>query len=359
MLWIAACGALHAVTVTSQPWGKDPAGNAVDLYTLKDKGAEVTLTTYGARVVSISVPDKDGKMSSVVLGAPDLDGYVRGRVPYAGSTVGRYGNRIAGGEFKLNGSTYDTPKNNGPNTLHGGNMGFDRKVWTAKPTASGVTMTLASPDGDMGFPGNVDVSVDFELHLEHGAPALTITYNATTDKPTVINLTNHSYFNLANDPATPVFDDIARVDADNYTPFNATSIPIGTIDAVAGTPYDFRKAHPIGQSIPDRGYDNNFVLNQHKPSQAVAEVSDPTTGRAVQVFTDQPGLQFYVPKSPPTPPNSNMPANMPPRRGTAAFCLETQHFPDSPNQPSFPTTTLLPGKPFHSTTTYVFTIKKS
>ena len=353
--WMAAGVTLHAVTVTSQPWGKDQAGNPVDLYTLKDKNAEVQLTTYGARIVSISVPDKSGQMSSVVLGSPDLDGYLRGRVPFAGSTVGRFGNRIAGGEFHLDGKTYETPKNNAGNTLHGGTMGFDRKVWTAKPTASGVIMTLASPDGDMGFPGNLTVSVDFELRRQHGAPALSIAYTAITDQPTVINLTNHSYFNLADDPSTPVFDDIARIDADKYTPFDAKSIPTGTIEPVEGTPFDFREAHPIGKSIPDRGYDNNFVLREHKASTAVAEVSDPVSGRDVQVFTDQPGLQFYVPKSPPPPPNSNMPV----RRGPAAFCLETQHFPDSPNQPNFPTTTLMPGSPFHSTTTYVFTIKRN
>ena len=357
MLWIAGAPALYAVTVTSQAWGKDPAGNAVDLYTLKDKNAEVQLTTYGARIVSISVPDKDGKMSNVVLGSPDINGYIRGRVPYAGATVGRYANRISGGEFKLDGKTYETPKNNAGNTLHGGNMGFDRKVWTARPTASGVIMTLVSPDGDMGFPGNVTASVDFELHRQHGAPALSIAYTATTDQPTVINLTNHSYFNLANDPSTPVFDDIARIDADKYTPFNATSIPTGTIDTVEGTPFDFRQPHPIGKSIPDRGYDNNLVLRDHKPTQAVAEIRDPATGRDIQVFTDQPGLQFYVPKSPAPPPNANLPPNI--RRGPAAFCLETQHFPDSPNQPGFPSTTLLPGKPFHSTTTYVFTIKRN
>ena len=364
LLLVTIAAPLHAATVTSQPWGKDSAGNAVDLYTVTDKDAVLQVTTYGARIVAINVPDKDGKVSSVVLNSPDIDGYVRGRVPYEGATVGRFGNRIAGGQFQLNGKTYNTPKNNGPNTLHGGPQGFDRKVWTAKPTTSGVIMTLVSPDGEMGFPGNVNVSVYFELHREKGSPAVTITYSATTDAPTVINLTNHSYFNLANDPATPVFDDIAQIHADKYTPFNPTSIPTGTIDPVEGTPYDFRDAHPIGKSIPDRGYDNNFVLNPHKPTQAVAEVSDPTTGRDIQVFTDQPALQFYVPKSPApppsaNPPNPNMPAGMPPRRGgPAAFCLETQHFPDSPNEPSFPSTTLNPDKPFHSTTTFLFTIKK-
>ena len=355
VFWMAAGGALRAVTVTSEPWGKDQAGNAVDLYTLKDKDVEVKLTTYGARIVSISVPNKSGQMNSVVLGAPDLQGYTMGRVPFAGATIGRFANRIAGGKFSLNGKTYETPKNNGANTLHGGPMGFDRKVWNAKPTAGGVIMSLVSPDGDMGFPGKLTVSVDFELRRQKGAPALSIAYTAQSDQPTVINFTNHSYFNLADDPATPVFNDIARINADKYTPTDPRGIPTGTIDPVEGTPFDFREAHAIGKQIPERGYDNNWVLREHKASAAVAEVSDPVSGRDVQVFTDEPGLQFYVPKFPPPPPNSNLP----PRRGTQAFTLETQHFPDSPNEPSFPTTTLLPGSTFHSTTTYVFTVKRN
>jgi len=373
LLCLSVAGPLHAATVTSEPWGKTQDGAAVDLYTITDKNIEVKIATYGARIISLSVPDKDGKMSSVVLGAPDLNGYVRFGAPaYAGASIGRFANRIAGGQFTLNGKTYTTPKNNGPNTLHGGNGGFDRKVWTAKTTPDGVTMSLTSPDGDMGFPGNLAVSVDFSVKQQKGSPALTITYNASTDAPTVINFTNHSYFNLG-DPATPVFDDIARIDADKYTPVNATAIPTGTNDPVAGSPFDFRTAHAIGQSIPDRGYDHNWVLNAHKPNVAVAEISDPHTGRDVQVFTDQPGLQFYVPKSPapPTPPpaaaanpNSAPPSaptpnpNFRPRPSTNAFTLETQHFPDSPNQPSFPSTVLEPGKPFHSVTTLLFTVKK-
>ena len=352
--WIVSAAALQAVTVTSQPWGTDTAGDAVALYTLKDLNAEVQLTTYGARIVRIRVPDRDGKMSSVVLGSDSLSGYLAGRTPFMGASIGRFANRIAGGEFHLDGKTYEIPKNNAGNALHGGTIGFDRKVWTAKPTTDGVVMTLVSADGDMGFPGNLTVSVTFTLRRQHGAPALVIAYSATTDRPTVVNLTNHSYFNLANDPSTPVFNDIARIDADQYTPLDAKAIPTGTIEPVEGTPFDFRKAHPIAKSIPGRGYDENFVLRKHKASVAVAEVSDPVSGRDVQVFTDQPGLQFYVPKSPGPPPSANAPM----RRGTAAFCLETQHFPDSPNQPGFPSTTVLPGTPFHSTTTYVFTVKR-
>ena len=353
-LWMAGGVALHAASVTAQPWGKDAAGNAVDLYTLKEPNAEVQLTTYGARIVSIRVPDKTGQMSSVVLGSPNLEGYIQGRVPFEGATIGRFANRIAGGKFDLGGKAYEVPKNNGPNALHGGTTGFDKRVWRAKPIKDGVVMTLISADGDMGFPGNLTVSVAFELRRQGVAPALTIRYTAKTDHETVINFTNHSYFNLANDPSTPVFDDIARIEADKYTPLNASQIPTGTIEPVEGTPLDFRDAHPIGKSIPDRGYDHNFVLRQHKASVAVAEVSDPVSGRDIQVFTDQPGLQFYVPKFPGPPPNTNAPV----RRGTAAFCLETQHFPDSPNQATFPTTTLTPGSTFHSTTTYVFTFKR-
>jgi aldose 1-epimerase len=352
--WIASAAALHAVTVTVQPWGADAAGNAVELYALKDLNAEVQLTTYGARIVSIRVPDRSGQMSNVVLGFGTLNGYLEGRNPFMGATIGRFANRIAGGEFHLDGKTYEIPKNNGGNTLHGGTIGFDKKVWSAKSIADGVIMTLVSVDGDMGFPGNLTVSVTFSLRRQHGAPALFIGYTATTDRATVVNLTNHAYFNLANDPSTPVFDDIARIDADRYTPVDAKGIPTGTTEPVEGTAFDFREAHPIAKSIPDRGYDQNLILREHKASVAVAEVSDPVSGRDVQVFTDQPGLQFYVPKFPAPPPSANSSV----RRGTAAFCLETQHFPDSPNQLNFPPTTVQPGTPFHSSTIYVFTVKR-
>src|ERR1039457_6630231 len=277
--WIASAAALHAVTVTVQPWEKDAAGDAVELYTLKDLNAEVQLTTYGARIVSIRVPDRSGQMSNVVLGSGTLNDYLVGRTPFMGATIGRFANRIDGGEFHLDGKTYEIPNNNAGNTLHGGTIGFDRKVWSAKTIANGVVMTLVSADGDMGFPGNLTVSVTFSLRRQHGAPALFIGYTAKTDRATVVNLTNHTYFNLADDPSTPVFDDIARIEADKYTPVDAKGIPTGTIEPVEGTPFDFREAHPIGKSIPDRGYDNNFVLREHKASTAVAEVSDPVSGR--------------------------------------------------------------------------------
>jgi len=223
--WIASAAALHAVTVTAQPWGTDAVGDAVELYTLKDLNAEVQLTTYGARIVNVRVPDRSGQMSSVVLGFATLDSYLEGRNSVMGATIGRFANRIAGGEFHLDGKTYEIPKNNNGNALHGGTVGFDKKVWSAKTIADGVVMTLVSADGDMGFPGNLTVSVTFSLRRHHGAPALFIGYTAQTDRATVVNLTNHTYFNLADNPSTPVFDDIARIDADRYTPVDPRESP--------------------------------------------------------------------------------------------------------------------------------------
>ena len=339
---------LSAATVTSAPWGKDSAGDPVDLYTIAIPHAEVKVTTYGARIVSISVPDRDGKMASVVIGYDSVDGYLNGRTSIMGSTVGRYANRIAGGQFTLDGNTYHIPKNSGNNALHGGTIGFDKKVWSAKVVRDGVEMTLTSPDGDMGFPGNLVVHVTFTLAMRHGNPALTIAYLATTDKPTVLNLTNHSYFNLSGDPQQPVLDDDAIIRADSYTPVD-NSIPTGQIQSVEGTPYDFRTEHPIKQTVPARGYDVNLVLRPKLGNQPAAEVRDPKSGRFVQVFTTQPGVQLYVPLF----------SAAPGRPGQGSFSLETQHFPDSPNQPNFPSTVLRPGKSFNSKTIYVFGVSSS
>ncbi len=357
VLWLAALlfatsGALAATSVTQAAWGKDSAGEAVDLYTVTSPQAEVKISTYGARIVSLRVPDRQGKMGNVVLGFDSVEGYLTPRGSAMGATIGRYANRIAGGEFTLNGATYQIPKNSGKNALHGGPAGFDRKVWSARKVKNGVEMTLVSPDGDMGFPGKLSVRVRFTLESRKGKPALNIEYFATTDKATVINLTNHAYFNLADDVATPVMDHKAMIRADGYTPVDDTGIPTGEIRQVEGTPYDFRAVHAIGDNIPARGYDNNFVLRKTGMAQAAAEVEEPKSGRTVQVFTTEPGLQFYVPRFPAPPPSADGTR----RPGLAAFCLETQHFPDSPNHPNFPTTTLLPGKPFKSTTIYVFGI---
>jgi aldose 1-epimerase len=288
------------------------------------------------------------------VGPDALDGFMTDRTSVNGATIGRYANRIAGGQFTLNGVAYTIPKNNGANALHGGTVGFDRKLWKAIAAKDGVEMTLVSPDGDMGFPGTLTVHVSFTLTQSDGGPALRIHYTAETDKATVINFTNHSYFNLADDGVTPVLEDTARIDADNYTPVapGGGGIPTGAIERVAATRYDFRTMRAIGTGEnPPRGFDNNFVLRPHGEDQAVAEVDDPKSGRTVKVYTTEPGIQFFVPIYPPPPPAADG-ARRPSPPGT--FCLETQHFPDAPNHPQFPSTVLLPGKPFRSTTTYVF-----
>lgn len=339
-----------AATVTRAPWGKDPSGKPVDLYTITMRQAEVKVTTYGARIVSIRVPDREGKMGSVVIGFNSVDGYFSGRTAYMGATIGRYANRIAGGQFTLNGVTYHIPKNAGNNALHGGTIGFNQKVWSAREVPDGVEMTLVSPDGDMGFPGRLVVHVTFTLASRNGNAALTIAYQAATDKPTVINLTNHAYFNLAGegDGQTSVLEDLAKIQADEYTPVDNSAIPTGKVLRVAGTPYDFRVMHPIGERIPKRGYDINLVLHTRNIDEAAAEVEDPRNGRSVRVFTTEPGLQLYVPLFPAVASRGTG------RAPLAAFCLETQHFPDSPNYASFPSTVLLPGKQFESKTIYVF-----
>jgi aldose 1-epimerase len=348
---------IEAATVTHAPWGQDAAGAPVELYTITSAKAEVKITTYGAHIVSLSVPNRSGAMGNVVLGRNSLQEYVSGFGAVMGATIGRFANRIDHGEFTLDGKTYHIPT--GPNgiALHGGTAGFHTKTWSAKEIPDGVEMTLVSPDGDMGFPGTLTATVRFTLSQVHGDPALKIQYTAASDKPTVVNFTNHAYFNLADDTTTPVLADLARIDADSYTPFDNRQIPTGAIDPVAGTPFDFRTAHPIGDKIPERGYDHNFVLRAPGLKSPCMEVDDPTSGRTVKVFTTEPGLQFYVPHFP-SPPAGASGAPAPPRRFSLnAFTLETQHFPDSPNQPNFPSTVLRPGKQFHSTTIFVFGVK--
>jgi len=322
----------------------------VDLFTITAPRIEVKVATYGARIVSIRVPDRTGQMSNVLVGPDSLPGYLENRGSVMGATIGRYANRIAGGEFTLNGAKYSIPKNNNGNALHGGTAGFDRKVWEARSISNGVEMTLASPDGDMGFPGKLTVRVSFTVSERHGNSALVLSYFAETDKPTVLNLTNHAFFNLSDDVTTSVFGDAALINADKYTPVNQTGIPTGAIAPVEGTPYDFRALHAIGEKAPERGYDNNFVLRSTSLEDLAAEVDDAASGRTLQVFTTEPGLQFFVPRFPSPPPAADGAR----RPSLAAFCLETQHFPDSPNQPAFPSTVLPAGKLFQSTTVYVF-----
>jgi aldose 1-epimerase len=337
----------------SKPWGKS------DLYTLRNsKGAEATITTYGARVVTLKMPDKAGKFDDIVLGFDNLDGYLQTPPPpYFGATIGRYGNRIAGGQFMLDGKTYTLAKNNGDNSLHGGKIGFDKVIWTARPggTAS-VAMTYLSKDGEEGYPGNLTATVTYTLTDKN---ELQIEYSATTDKDTVVNLTNHSYFNLAGQGEGDILGHVVMIDADRFTPVDKGLIPTGELQLVDGTPFDFRKPTPIGDRIDAKdpqialgpGYDHNFVLNH---AGLAARVTEPKTGRVMEVVTTEPGLQFYT---------SNfldgtlkgVGGKVYPRR--SAFCMETQHFPDSPNHPAFPSTTLKPGETYHSQTVYRFSVQ--
>ena len=373
---IAACLSLqpfaNAAKVTHAPWGQDASGAPVELYTIASAKAEVKITTYGARIVSLRVPNRSGAMGNVIIGRDKLQDFMSPFAGFNGATIGRFANRIDHGQFTLDGKTYKIPTGQGGIALHGGTAGFHTKTWSAKEIRNGVAMTLVSPDGDMGFPGTLQLTVRFTLAELHGDPSLRIEYEATTDQPTVVNFTNHAYFNLGDDPATPVLNDVAWIDADSYTPFDSRQIPTGEIATVAGTPFDFRTAHAIGDKIPDRGYDHNWVLRAPSLTSAAAEVDDPASGRTVKVYTTEPAFQFYVPHfTPPPPPAGAAPGgppgasgppaapSAPPRRfGLSAFTLETQHFPDSPNHPNFPSTELRPGQKFHSATIFVFGVMR-
>lgn len=347
-----------AITKTS--YGKLPDGTPVELYTLKSEAVEVGITTYGARIVSIKTADRDGKVADIALGYNSLDGYVADNKTYVGAIVGRYGNRIAHGAFSLDGHTYSIPKNNGENTLHGGTIGFDRKVWVAKEVGGGVEFTLVSPDGDQGYPGKLTAHVKYTLKGD----ALHIDYTATTDKDTVVNLTNHAYFNLSGEASGLILGEELTLYADRYTPVDAGLIPTGELAPVEGTPFDFLKPTVIGKRIGDDnaqlkiggGYDHNWVLNGKLGElHPAARVYDPATGRILTVTTTEPGVQFYS--------GNSIPGLFTGKGGVvylknAGFCLETQHFPDSPNEPSFPSTELKPGQTLHSTTVFTFTVEK-
>jgi aldose 1-epimerase len=341
-------------------WGHTADGTAVPIYTLTGAQIEVRVTAYGAHLVSIKAPDRTGKMADVALGYDTLDTYLIKPNPYIGAVVGRYGNRIALGKFTLDGKTYQIPVNNGANALHGGPVGFDAYVWQAKEVPDGVEFTHVSPDGDMGFPGKMTATVRYTLK----GNTLRIDYSAKTDKDTVVNLTNHSYFNLHGDDQGNNLDLKIQIDADRYTPVDAGLIPTGELAPVAGTPLDFRKPEVIGARIDADneqlklagGYDHNFVLNG-KPGtlHLAAIVTDPVSGRKLTVETTEPGVQFYS--------GNFLDGTFTGRHGVkytkhAGFCLETQHFPDSPNHPDFPSTELKPGETMHSTTTFTFGVEK-
>ena len=353
--------------IQEEPFGTID-GQEVKLYTLTNaNGVQARITNYGGIVVSFIAPDKDGEMADVVLGFDSADEYVSKESPYFGCITGRYANRIAKGKFTLDGQEYSLATNNDPNHLHGGDKGFDKRIWEAatEVTADGPSLKLhrVSPDGEEGYPGALDTTVTYTLTEDNG---LRIDYQATTDKPTVLNLTNHSYFNLGGHGSGTILNHELMIAADRYTPIDETSIPLGDLPSVEGTPFDFRKATPIGARIGEEdeqlknglGYDHNFVIKDSRDGklQLVATVHDPESGRLLEVESDEPGLQLYVgnflPKDEP----------MQGKGGKAygyreAFCLEAQTFPDSPNQTQFPSPILRPGETYTQTTIYRLTTR--
>jgi aldose 1-epimerase len=362
MTMSGAAHAANAVQVSKAGFGKLPNGTAAEVFTLKDAALEVKITNYGARVVAIYAKDKNGKADDVVLGYPSVEGYIAegDKKTHFGAIVGRYGNRIRAGKFSLDGHSYQIPPNNNGNALHGGPIGFGDSVWTGKEIADGVEMSLVSKDGDMGFPGTLTAHVRYTL----AGDALHINYSATTDKDTVVNLTNHSYFNLGGNGSGTILDEVLMINADGYTPVDAGLIPVGGVKPVAGTPFDFTKPTPIGARIGAAneqlkiagGYDHNWVLRgKNGEMKLAAKVVDPKTGRTLTVTTTQPGVQFY---SGNFLDGSYKNVNGVPYAKNTGLCLETQHFPDSPNQPGFPTTELKPGETMRSETVFTFGVEK-
>ena len=341
-------------------FGKMSDGQTIDLYTLTNKnGMQVGIINYGGRVVSIRVPDRQGQMADVVLGFDNLDGYL-GNNPYFGAIVGRYANRIAKGRFTLDSVEYKLAQNDGPNSLHGGVKGFDKVVWKATELAkqnSALELAYLSKDGEEGYPGNLSVKVTYTLSDDN---ELWIDYHATTDKDTVLNLSNHSYFNLAGEGNGDILQHVMMIAASRFTPVDATLIPTGELRNVEGTPFDFRQPTAIGARLNNddeqlklgRGYDHNFVLDRKGSGMTLAaRVVEPKSGRVLEVKTDQPGIQFYT--------GNFLDGTIHGKGGKVyghrfAFCLETQHFPDSPNHPSFPSSELKPGETYHYITVFRF-----
>ena len=349
---------MSKLSVSSTSFGNTPEGEA-QLFTLKNtNGLEVDISTFGGTITRWSAPDKDGNFDDVILGFKDLSSY-QGTHPYFGSLVGRYANRIALGKFTLEGKSYSLAINNPPNALHGGPLGFHKKLWSAKSLeekdAVGVVLTLNSPDMEEGYPGNLQVEVTYRLNDKN---ELSIDYKATTDKTTVVNLTNHAYFNLKGEGNGDILDHQLKIFANQFTPVDSTLIPLENHADVANTPFDFREWHLIGervnadfdQIIRGKGYDHNFVLNKNGDDLSVAaQVWEASSGRLLEVKTTQPGMQFYC--------GNFLDGSLTGKKGNKyafrnGFCLETQHFPDSPNHPTFPTTVLKPGETFQSKTIY-------
>jgi aldose 1-epimerase len=348
-------------TISQAPFGKTADGTPVEIYTLRNaKGCEARIMTYGGIVVSLNVPDKNGNFGDVVLGYDKLDDYVKNN-PFFGALVGRYGNRIAKGKFTLDGHEYTLALNNAPNNLHGGPVGFDKRVWKAATllTADGPALQLnyLSKDGEEGFPGNLKVTATYTLTADNG---LLLNYTATTDKATLCNLTQHSYFNLAG--KGDVLNDLVYINADKFTPVDKTLIPTGELKPVEGTPFDFRKPTAVGARINaddeqikfGSGYDHNWVINKPLGKLGlVARVTDPTTGRVMEVLSTEPGVQFYT---------GNYLDNITGKGGWVyqkrnGLCFEPQHYPDSPNHPQFPSAELKPGQTYQNTILYRFLVQ--
>ncbi len=364
MILLLNLNAYGQAKVTKEGFGKTPDGQDADIYTLTNSGgAEVKITNYGGIVTSLRVPDRNGKLDDIVLGFDNLDAYLKGH-PYFGAIIGRYGNRIAKGRFTLHGVEYKLAVNNGENHLHGGTKGFDKVVWNAKPrkvaNGAALELTYLNKDGEEGYPGNLSVKVVYTLT---NANELKIDYSATTDKDTVVNLTHHSYFNLAGQGNGDILNHRLFVNAARFTPTDAGSIPTGELRSVRGTPFDFTRATTIGARINQdyeqlrlgKGYDHNFVLNGKIGTlRRVARVSESTSGRAMEVWTTEPGMQLYS--------GNFLDGTLTGKDGKVyqqryGFCLETQHYPDSPNKPKFPTTVLRKGDRYHTITIYKFSVR--
>jgi aldose 1-epimerase len=345
-------------------FGNLPDGSLADLFTLKNtNGMVVQISNYGGTITNLVVPDKNGKFENVTLACDSLDGYLKG-VPYFGALIGRFGNRIAKGKFSLEGKEYKLAQNNGVNALHGGIKGFDKVLWTATPIDGEepqLKLNYTAADGEEGYPGKLDVEVVYTLQKDN---SLKIDYKAKTDKATVINLTNHAYFNLSGDMNKTILDHEVSINADRFLPVNETLIPTGELKPVAGTVFDFNKATKIGAGINDardiqikygKGYDHCWVLTDSSSNlKNVASVYEPTSGRMMEVLTTEPAIQFYT--------GNFLDGTITGKGGIvykhrSGLCLETEHYPDAPNQPKFPTTVLKPGETYQTTTVYKFSVK--